>query len=127
MQTFDFDEAPIAEIAEIVTNAYNVPTEWTGIRVFDADALPVAGQKMDCSRVWVDNVVTDALLDGTCAVQIDWRSKNVQSQVADALCIAKAYCGDYIAILGGPHAQYGVDSREVIIEDAVILKVWKLG
>jgi hypothetical protein len=126
MQTFDFFSAPISTIADVVTNEYNVPTDWTGIRVFESETEPKAGDKLDCSRRWEDNNLTDEYEDGTCAVQIDWRASDLNTEIKFALKVAQQYCGDYIAVIGGPSATYGVDNHEVIIRDAVILAVWKM-
>lgn len=127
MNTFNFSDAPVAEIATVVMTEFNVSTEVTGLRIFDAETAPKVGDRLDCSRVWDDGEPTEETLSGTCAVEIDWNAKDLTAEILSALKIAKSYCGDYVAIIGGPSSEYGVDSGEVIIHRAVVLAVWNLG
>jgi|GEM_PF-2003503 len=125
MNTFSFDNAPVSDIAEIVTNEYNVPTDYTGIRIFDADCTPKIGDKLECSRVWDDNNPTCEYLGGTCAIEIKWDAKNLNAEIERSLVAANSYGGEYVVIIGGDSAEYGIDRGEIIIRNAIVLAVWR--
>lgn len=59
-------------------------------------------------------------LNGTCAVSVN------EDCIESALEKANGYYGDYIYLIAGDYEQEGNDIGESIIEEAVVLKKWKV-
>lgn len=82
--------------------------EFVGVRVqeegFDF------GEIDHLSHVWDNGDDTGVELDGICACKLDRLGVN-------------RYYGDHAAIICGNDAEYGEDDGEIIIRDAVVVKI----
>lgn len=80
------------------------------------------GEIDHCSSVWVDGEETDDTLDGISCT-------NVNSPAVVAHCEEGmgsrfgVYFGDHVALIGSNDAEYGEDEGELIMRDAVVLKI----
>lgn len=102
---------------ETIKAAVQEGGEWVGTYAYVAvrvvDAVPVDGETLAPSRVWVDGEATDDLLDGTCGLSL-----------AHAERLAAQYVGRVVLVMGGDDASWGEDVGEVIIRDAMALAAW---
>lgn len=62
-------------------------------------------------------------LDGTCVVRFD---PDDEDSIARALDIVKCYYGQYVHVLAGNAASYGLDDGEIIIECPIVLAADKI-
>ena len=94
------------------------------------DTLHEVGSSLKPSRVWEDGIVTDEVLDGTCAIVIshDWQYNSVEEIEAniEKYCDGIEAYGKYIYVIAGDLAQAGEDIGEIIIPNAkIIMEVTK--
>lgn len=69
------------------------------------------GRIKHLSHQWVDDEVTDEILDGICTVMPEWYKPGT-------------YYGDHVAIIAGNNVDYGQDPGELIItEDATVVAI----
>lgn len=99
-----------AEVGEILRNS------------FDHD------YDRDISSYYSDEPVE---LDGACAIEVDydWEDEDLQlflSEMQRSLDFAKSlYQGQQIVLIGGEDYSWGDDEKEVIIEKAEVLHIFK--
>lgn len=88
-----------------------------GIRVDDNVNYKV-GDYTANSRVWVDGEVTEEELDGTSCVGFQY-----EDEIESALEIANSYFGNCVYVIAGNDMEYGEDSGEYVIKDAVVIAI----
>ena len=75
------------------------------------------------SSVWVDGEETDETLDGISCTNVD--SPAIAAH-CDEISLANGnYYGDHIAIIASDDAEYGEDAGELILRDAVVIRIIK--
>lgn len=91
-------------------NEYNLDYDKIGIRIQDEpfDLGPVS----HCSHVWIDGDDTGDELDGLCV-----------QDVRTLKTLHNSYFGSHVAIIAGNEYEYGEDPGELIIRDAVCVKI----
>jgi len=96
---------------------YPYPYPYIGVRVigkeydnYDSEI----GDIVPCSYNWSDGEQTEERLDGTSCISIDAQLPNSDY---------KGYLGNRIWIIGGYEMDKGQDEGEMIIKDAVIIKI----
>lgn len=104
---FDRNEiAAIKQIAEEMGLSWDY--EFVGVRVQE-QAFDL-GTIKHRSHVWDNGEDTGAELDGVCACKLERLGVN-------------RYYGNHAAIICGNDAEYGEDDGEIIIRDAVVVKI----
>ena len=91
-----------------------------GIRVIEADDLPVVGRAAAPSHVWDDEGQwTDELMDGCSALQVGgWDTVDLIVERSTY------YGGNVVLLLGSDSADEGQDHGEIIMRNAVVLAAW---
>jgi hypothetical protein len=105
-------------LSDGIKEKYEDDYEYLGLRVTDSDYNDYdaqTGDTLEPSHVWVDNARTDELLDGTCAIGLDYPI----SRPVDY----NGYPGDKVLLLGSNHTIDGEDESEIIMTDPVVLGV----
>lgn len=82
--------------------------EFVGVRVQEREFD--LGEIDHLSHVWDNGEDTGVALDGICACKLDRLGVN-------------RYYGNHAAIICGNEAEYGEDDGEIIIRDAVVVKI----
>ena len=104
-----------AAIAEYDYNIY-------GLRITD-DEFEDGETIYDCSRVWIDNEITEEHLTGLSCVAVP----DPQS-AAGAIARASCYGGKYVYLLGADEiAEHGEDDGEVVLKTPIVLEKWITG
>jgi hypothetical protein len=110
----------IAEIIE-AAESYEEDYEVVGIRTQE---IPFElGAISHLSKVWYDGEETDDFLEGICCTSINSHSVKMHSSEHDSW--SGYYYGDYAAIVCGNEYTMGEDDGEVVIMDAVVVKILK--
>ena len=74
------------------------------------------------SYVWSDGEMTDTELNGTCTIGI-YDTTDIQD-IQGALDLLDNYYGTTIFIVTGEHGEHGVDTGEIIMQNAKINKIF---
>jgi hypothetical protein len=109
-----------AAIAAIKDSDYS----YFGIRATD-EVLTVGAHCQD-SRVWDDGDATDETLDGASATKIslnDYTDTTIKTALAAALEANKPYRAAHHYIIASDSMEYGEDTNEIILRDAVVVAV----
>lgn len=80
----------------------------------------------DCvadSRIWDDGEPSDETLDGTCCIGL--ASDANADDIDAALEAADNYFGDKVYLIAGDGMEYGEDSGEYVIRNAVVIAIIK--
>ena len=109
----------IAELKEMIdNNDWDIKYSRFGIRIQEQ---PFELGAMDHnSKVWLDEEETDEELNGVCAIDLN------APEAAESLK-GDGYFGSYIALIAGYNYEYGFDAGEVILKDAEVLFIIKVG
>lgn len=105
----------IEEIMEILESGeYN----YYGIRAAsqnDMKRIEDGKNYLECSHNWIDNEITDELLNGTCAIGI--YDSDTAKQIAKAIERTKIYPHEtgVILLIADKNMEYGEDDGEVIL------------
>lgn len=96
--------------------------EYIGVRTQEeAFAL---GEISHCSSVWVDEEETDDMLDGICCTSID--SPAIVAHCDEGVrSMYGKYYGGHSALIASNDADIGEDVGELILRDAVVVKIIK--
>lgn len=82
----------------------------------DMDLINSGRDYLDCSYDWVDNVMTDTQLNGTCAIGIN--EYMADSEISKHLNRCRnGYEGNTILLVAGKSCEYGEDENEVILSN----------
>lgn len=104
---------------EIIDIMNKIGFAYFGIRV-DENVDYKVGDYTANSRVWVNNEVTDEELEGTSCVGFMYAD-----EIESALETAKGYFGNRVYVIAGNDMEYGEDSGEYVIKDAVVVAIVK--
>jgi len=105
------DKRVLEEIGEEVFNHYGLRV--TGKDNDDYNAS--IGDILEPSHVWIDGDWTEDILDGTSAIDWNYKFKSVPKYLS--------YYGDRVFLLGSNQVQGGEDIGETIMTDAVVLMI----
>jgi hypothetical protein len=110
-------------IAEIIKAAESYKQDYEIVAIRTQEIPFELGETSHLSKVWVDGTETDECLDGISGTHIDSRSVRMHSSEHNAW--SGYYYGDYTAIICGNEYTIGEDDGEVVIMDAVVVKILK--
>lgn len=89
--------------------------KYIGIRVQDQSA-EIGDTITHLSNNWIDGKMTDAKLNGVCAVKVQKYQINLRDQFS-------GYEGDTVIILGSQTAKNGYDEGEIVMHSPVVLAI----
>ena len=107
-----------------ITNKFNT-IDFEALEDYSIVAVRVSSNGYDCydmkvgdyvpdSRVWIDGVATDELLDGACG--IDARSSRLAERLSH-------YEGDKLIVMAGSNGHEGNDLDEIVLSDSEIVAI----
>ena len=105
----------IAEVKE------TCPFEYIGVRTQEASFQ--LGDISHFSSVWVDGYETEEKLDGISCTDVD--SPAISAHCDEISLSYGNYYGDHVAILASESAEDGVDIGELVMHNAIVVRIIK--
>ena len=107
----------IADIKEMINeNDWDFDYDKIGIRIQEQSFE--LGEIDHVSHIWVDGEDTGDELNGISVIDIN-------SPIANDMISGHGYFGNHIALIGGDLDEYGEDSGELVLKNAVVLNIIK--